>query len=229
MITMREKKTKKTSVGQSKLLNSNILSLLWANETSALLGNGSVLAVSVTHLPVLAALAKKMASNIHAKHPSVYFICLKWRTLHQMLRLFLMLTSFPFLSQHLGSGPHYLAFRYSDNLLFLLWLPSHFFLSGPPPHHPLRGLVLGCLCLKALYRLQLLPRLHTLASPWRLIGSMPNYSQKPNGHPNRSVSYFLNMQRALISTTFIQMNLFLPLSVCKIRIPAPHTNAQKEG
>lgn len=74
---MRGKKTKKTSVGQSKLQNSNILSLLWANETSALLGNGSVLAVSVTHLPVLAALAKKMASNIHAKHPSVYFICLK--------------------------------------------------------------------------------------------------------------------------------------------------------
>lgn len=57
-----------------------------------------------------------------------------------MLKLFPMLTSFSFLSQHLGSGPHYLVFHYSDNLLFLLWLPSHFFfLSGPPPHHPLGG------------------------------------------------------------------------------------------
>lgn len=76
MITKRKKKDK-TSVGQSKLLNYNMLSLLWANETSALLGNGSVLAVSVTHLLVLAALAKKMASNIHANHPPMYFICLK--------------------------------------------------------------------------------------------------------------------------------------------------------
>lgn len=73
---MRKKKDK-TSVGQSKPLNSNMLSLLWANETSALLGNGSVLAAFVTRLLVLATLAKKMASNIHAKHPPMYFICLK--------------------------------------------------------------------------------------------------------------------------------------------------------
>lgn len=54
-----------------------MLSLLWANETSALLGNGSVLAASVMRLLVLAALAKKMASNILAKHPPMIFICLK--------------------------------------------------------------------------------------------------------------------------------------------------------
>lgn len=206
-----------------------MLSLLWANETSALLGNGSVLAAFVTRLLVLAALAKKMASNIHAKHPPMYFICLKWRTLHQMLRLFPVLTSFPFLGQHLGSGPHYLAFTIQITCSFSCgFLLNFFFLVHP--HTILGGdLSLAAVCLKAVCRLQLLPQLHTLASPSRLTGSMPNYS--------RSLMVtradLLAISQTCSGPSFLQFSYrrlysFLSVSVCKIRIPTPTLMPRKK-
>lgn len=131
-----------------------------------------------------------------------------------MLRLFPMLTSFPFLGQHLGSGPHYLAFYYSNNLLFLLWLPPQFFLSGPPPHHPWRGLVLGCCMSQSCVQTAAPPPTPHLGFTVKAHWIHAKLLQKPNGHPSRSVSYFSNMQRALISTIFIQTPLFFSLCIC---------------